>query len=117
MPKPKKPKAVVKAPRNYHAEQALCAAIGKRVLVRLLYKDDVMPRLFAPYGVYEATTGKFLVAGTQLNNPADPLSNYEPRNLEVGLIRGVAPTDTTFAADPRFNPFDEKHERGFLCRI
>lgn len=113
MPKPTKPAA----PRNYQAEKALCAAIKQRVLVRVRYKDDLQARLFAPYAVYEATTGKFLVMGTQISNPADPLHNYEPRNLEVGLIKGIEATSTPFTLDPRFNPNDDMYERGFLCRV
>lgn len=105
------------APRRRDLEQALCRAIEGRVLVRLRYKDDVVDRLIAPYGVYTSTKDKVNLACTQIDNPGKPLDRWEPRNLEVGLMRSVSLTDTKFQPDPRFDPSDSRYQNGFICRV
>lgn len=103
--------------RRLDHERTLCDAISKRLLVRLRYDDDTAERLFAPYGVYQSTTSKILVTGIQVENPADPQENREPRNLEVGKIRTLTVTGAKFVADVAFNFRDKRYQRGFICRL
>jgi hypothetical protein len=103
--------------RNYQFEHDLCNAISKRVLVKLKYDTDTVERTFAPYGVYNSTTGKVLFVGTQFDNPAEPSENYQPRNMEVGKLQSIRPTDIVFIADERFDPTDKRYRNGFLGRI
>lgn len=105
------------APRRYDLESRLCEAIRDKVLVRVLYKDDVAERLLQPYGVYTSTQDKVNLASVQVDNPAEPLARWEPRNLEVGLMRSVVLTDRSFDPDPRFNPSDTRYQNGFVCCI
>lgn len=107
----------VPAPRNFGFESSLGEAMKKLVLVRLRYKDDIPERLIAPYGVYRSTKDKYLLACTQIDNPGKPLDRWEPRNLEVGLMRTLVLTDTQFQPDTRFDPFDARYSNGFVCRI
>lgn len=107
----------VPAQRNLAFESSLCEAMKRLVLVRLRYKDDIQERLIAPYGVYPSTKDKYLLACTQIDNPGKPLDRWEPRNLEVGLMRSVVLTDTEFQPDPRFDPLDARYCNGFVCRI
>ena len=105
------------APRNLAHETSLCGAIRGRLLVRLRYDDDVLDRLFAPYAVYRSANDKVLVTGVQIENPAEPIERFEPRNLEVGKITALEITDSTFIPDRRFNLHDDKYQNGFICRF
>lgn len=86
-------------------------------MVRILYKDDRVERLVAPYGVYTSTTGKTNLTCTQIDNPSKPLDTGEPRFLEVGLMRSVRLTEDKFTPDARFDPFDARYKNNFICRI
>lgn len=105
------------AARRLDFERHLCNAIRDRNLVRIRYKDDAADRLIAPYAVYTSSKDKVLLAGTQINNPGQPLDAWEPRNLEVGLMRSVTLTDTKFEPDTRFDPSDPRYKNGFVCRL
>lgn len=102
---------------KHDLERILCDAIADKVLVNLRYRDDVVDRLVAPYGVYTSTKDKVLLASTQVDNPGKPLDRWEPRNLEVGLMTVVRLTNTKFQPDPRFDPSDARYQNGFVCRI
>lgn len=104
-------------PRQLGIERQLCEAIGRQVTVRLRYKDDFAERVIAPYGVYFSTTCKVNLTGTQIDNPGKPSDKWEPRILEVGLVRSVTITDTEFKPDPRFDPSEPRYQNGFICRI
>jgi hypothetical protein len=104
-------------PRNHQFEHDLCNAISKRVLVKLKYDTDTVERTFACYAVYHSSTGKVLVVGTQIDNPAEPSENYKPRNLEIGKLQSVRLTDIGFIPDERFDPNDKRYINGFLGRI
>jgi hypothetical protein len=114
--KPKKYSEIA-TPRNFRFERDLCAAIARRVLVKLRYDDDVVERTYAAYGVYRSTKDKVLLCGTQIDNPVESLYRFEPRNLEVGKIRSLSLTSNTFIPDRRFDPHEERYSKGFICRI
>lgn len=105
------------APRRHDLEQRLCEAVRAKVLVRVRYKDDFSERLLQPYGVYTSTKDKVNLASVQVDNPADPLARWEPRNLEVGLMQSVVLTDSSFEPDPRFDPSEPRYQNGFICCI
>lgn len=111
--KPKEPPA----PRRPDLEDTLCRAIRERVLVRLRYKDDLADRLFEPAAVYVSTRDKVCVSGVQIQNPADPMSNLEPHNFEVGKISALSLTDQGFVVDPTFDRFDPKYANGIICSV
>ena len=112
-----KKRGEVVTPRNFGFEIDLCAAIEKRVLVKLGYDDDIVERTYAVYGMYHSTKDKVLVCGTQIDHPAEALDRFESRNLEVGKIRFLTLTSSTFIPDRRFDPRDERYSKGFICRI
>ena len=99
-----RPRVDQPAARNPHFEDLLCRAIAGRFLVELRYDAEIEPRLFAPHLVYRSTTGRINVGGTQIHNPGQPEDSYEPRLFEVGLIRTLRLTDTSFRPDCRFRP-------------
>ncbi|MFX4223669.1 MAG: WYL domain-containing protein [Thalassobaculum sp.] len=98
-------------------QQTLCQAIAGLNIVRLKYDDDWSDRTFAPHAVYQSSTGKTLVAGVQIDNPAEPWERLEPRNFDLSKIRSVTITGKTFSRHPRFNPLDKRYARGFICRV
>lgn len=114
---PRRPAPVPIQPRNPHFEGLLCRAVDQRVLVELRYDDDPAPRLFAPHVVYELTLGRLNVAGTQYENPAQPLDRNEPRIFQIGLIRTLRLTDTYFRPDWRTDPGDPRYRNGILCAV
>ena len=97
----------------------MCEAIGARRLVRLRYGDDAAHRLFAPYAVFHATTGKVNVAGVQVENPADadPSERPERRSFEVRRIASLTLTDDPFEPDARFDLRGAQYRLGFVCRV
>ena len=107
----------VPAERQLRFEELLCRAIADRVLVELRYDNEVLPRLFAPHVVYRSTTGKINVSGTQLLNPDQPENSYEPRIFEIGLIRTLRLTDTSFRPDARVDPEDPRYRNGVICAV
>ena len=117
MPPARRPAPVPIQPRNPHFEGLLCRAVDQRLLVELRYDDDPAPRLFAPHVVYESTLGRLNVAGTQYENPAQPLDRNEPRIFQIGLIRTLRLTDTYFRPDWRTDPGDPRYRNGILCAV
>ena len=105
------------APRNDEMEAKLCAAIRDRLVVSLLYDDDLFSRLFAPYGVYLAAKKRVLVVGTQIEAPATSLELFEPLYREVGKIAVLTITRYPFVADKRFDVSDHRYINGFICRV
>jgi hypothetical protein len=105
------------APRNPRFEEILCRAVTERLVVELRYTNDPSPRLFAPHAVYTSTVGRTNVFGTQVENPAQPLDLYEPRIFEVGQIRILRLTDTSFRPDHRFEPGDPRFRNGIVCSV
>ena len=105
------------APRNPRFEELLCRAVTERLLVELRYTNDPAPRLFAPHAVYTSTVGRTNVFGTQVENPAQPLDIYEPRIFEVGQLRTLRLTDTSFRPDHRFEPGDPRFRNGIVCSV
>ncbi len=78
----------------------------------------MVPRLFAPHIVYRSTTGRINVGGTQVVNPNQPAGDaFEPRMFEVGLIRTLRLTDTSFRPDPRFGPAEPRFREGVICSV
>ena len=100
------------AARNPHFEALLCRAVAERLLVELRYDAEVEPRLFAPHLVYRSTTGRINVGGTQVYNPGQPEDSFEPRLFEVGLVRTLRLTDTSFRPDRRFRPDEPRSRTG-----
>jgi hypothetical protein len=105
------------ARRNPQFEGMLCRAVAERLLVELRYDSEVVPRLFAPHLVYESTTGRVNVAGTQVENPNQPDDAFEPRIFEVGLIRTLRLTDTSFRPDARFSPEEPRFHQRVICSV
>jgi hypothetical protein len=105
------------AARNLHFEELLCRAVAARLLVELRYDAEVEPRLFAPHLVYRSTTGRINVGGTQIHNPGQPEDSYEPRLFEVGLIRTLRLTDTSFRPDNRFRRDEPQFHEGVICAL
>jgi hypothetical protein len=105
------------AERHARFEELLCRAIAERVLVELRYDAEVPARLFAPHAVYRSTTGRINVGGTQLLNPGQPEDSYEPRVFEIGLIRTLRLTDTSFRPDARVDPEDPRYRNGVICAV
>lgn len=105
------------APRNQRFEELFCRAVTERLLVELRYNQDPSPRLFAPHAVYTSTVGRTNVFGTQVENPSQPLDAYEPRIFEVGLVRTLRLTDTSFRPDHRFEPHDPRFRNGIVCSV
>jgi uncharacterized DUF497 family protein len=103
--------------RNYQFEQELCNAISKRVLVKLKYDTDTAERTFACHGVYYSTNAKVLVVGTQIDNPAEPSENNQPRNFEIGKLTSISLTEIAFIPDERFNPSDKRYSSGFIAKV
>jgi hypothetical protein len=107
----------VPAERQLRFEELLCRAIADRVLVELRYDNEVLPRLFAPHVVYRSTTGKINIAGLQLINPGQPQDVYEPRIFEIGLVRTLRLTDTTFRPEGWADPEDPRYRNGIICSV
>lgn len=105
------------APRNQRFEELFCRAVREHLLVELRYNQDPSPRLFAPHAVYTSTVGRTNVFGTQVENPAQPTDVYEPRIFEVGLVRTLRLTDTSFRPDHRFEPDDPRFRNGIVCSV
>lgn len=105
------------ARRNPPFEAMLCRAVAERLLVELRYDSEVVPRLFAPHLVYRASTGRVNVAGTQVDNPNQPGDVFEPRMFEIGLIRTLRLTDTSFRPDARFSPDEPRFREGVICSV
>ena len=74
----------------------LVEAIQNRSPVMLTYKGDFGERTFHPYFVYISTTGKTLVSGWQVSNPAKPLDGEKYHKFDVSLIQNVSITDESF---------------------
>lgn len=98
-------------------QQTLCAAIAGLKVVRLRYDDDRQDRRFAPHAVYRSTTGKTLVTGVQIDNPAEPWERLEPRNFDLSNIKLVQQTDETFRPHPSFSPSDKRYALGIICAV
>jgi hypothetical protein len=98
-------------------EKKLCAAIRDRLVVSLLYDDDLFSRLFAPYGVYLSAKNQVLVVGTLIENPAEPSERFEPLHRALCKIASVTMTSYGFAADKRFDASDHRYLNGFICRV
>ena len=64
-----------------------------------------------------STLGRLNVAGTQYENPAQPLDRNEPRIFQIGLIRTLRLTDTYFRPDWRTDPGDPRYRNGILCAV
>ena len=105
------------APRNPPFESMLCRAVAERLLVELRYDAELAPRLFAPHIVYRSTTGRINVGGTQIANPSQPEDVFEPRIFEIGLIRTLRLTDTSFRPDARFNPEQPRFQEQVICSV
>jgi hypothetical protein len=105
------------AERQLRFEELLCRAVADRVLVELRYDNEVLPRLFAPHVVYRSTTGRINIAGLQLLNPGQPEDSYEPRIFEIGLIRTLRLTDTSFRPEGRVDPEDPRYRNGIICSV
>lgn len=98
-------------------QQTICAAIRAKDTLKLRYDRDTQQRLFAPYIVYKAGTGNVLLAGYQINNPADPLASNEWRNLTVSKLKSVETSGGTFTVDPAFDPLDERYRGRVICCV
>ncbi len=94
-----------------------CDAIKKLKVILLQYDADKSARRFAPHAVYKSSTGKILVTGVQIDNPAEPWERLEPRNFDISKVRSAAMTDESFSKHPRFNPSGKQYARGFICRV
>jgi hypothetical protein len=105
------------APRNPRCEEQLCDAVARRLLVEVRYDAEVMPRLFAPHLVYLSPTGRINVGGTQVHNPGQPDDAFEPRLFEIGLIRTLRLTDTSFRPDPGFRPDEPRFKGRVICSV
>ena len=105
------------AARNPHFEDLLCRAVAGRLLVELRYDSEIEPRLFGPHLVYRSTTGRINVAGTQIHNPGQPEDSYVPRLVEIGLIRTLRLTDTSFRPDRRFQRDEPQFHEGVICAL
>ena len=101
----------------FNAQQTLCDAIAKRKIVRIRYDDDLVARTYAPHIVYRTSKGNILVAGTQINNPAEPLERNEPRNFDLDKITSIDVTDEVFQPHPHFDPHDKRYRYGTVCVI
>lgn len=111
---PSKPRTAP-AQRRTDFENALCKAIADKVLVTLTYKHDGVVRTFQPSAVYHSTTGKVVVSGVQITNPAKPADNLEPHNFEVGLINHIAVTERGWVIGDTFDRRDPKYANGIIC--
>jgi len=100
-----------------NAQQTLCAAIASHQLVRLRYQDDLQFRVFAPHIVYRSSTGKTLVAGTQINNPAEPLERNEPRNFDLAELTALEVAGEKFRPHHDFDRHDKRYRNGTICVI
>lgn len=100
-----------------NAQATLCDAIARHLLVKLRYDDDLQFRTFAPHVVYRSSTGKTLVGGTQINNPAEPLERNEPRNFDLTKIARLEVTAERFTPHPDFNRHDPRYRNGIICAI
>lgn len=101
------------AHRNTATEQALCSAVRHGMLVELTYEDDFHSRAFAPYVVFQTSTGKVCVFGMQVN-PSTPNNCDDPRNFEAGKISQVNLTTTKFQGNPRFDLSNARY-RNRIC--
>jgi hypothetical protein len=105
------------AARNLQLESKICSAITKRVRVKLQYEDDALARMFEPHAVYHTSKGKVCVSGNMISNPNDLSDELGAHNFEVGRLRSLSLTDTSFIPDPRFNRNDPKYRFGIICSI
>ena len=105
------------APRNPQFEERLCDAVALRLLVEVRYDAEVMPRLFAPHLVYLSPTGRINAGGTQVHNPGQPDDAFEPRLFEIGMIRTLRLTDTSFRPDPGFQPDEPRFKGRVFCSV
>lgn len=98
-------------------ENTLCSAIKGKQLVKLKYDDDFQWRTFAPHIVYRSSKNNILVSGEQVQNPAKPYDNHEPRVFDLKKIKSLEITDASFTAHPNFDPFDKRYRFGVICKI
>ncbi|MFN0156768.1 MAG: WYL domain-containing protein [Bacteroidota bacterium] len=96
--------------RNLPHEATLCKAVNDKCTVQLKYKDEIMHRVFCPHAVFESSTGRFLVAGTQIEKDGVRTHPGEWQMFQIDRISNIdVITDLVFKPDPAFNSFD----RGF----
>ncbi|AWC25549.1 hypothetical protein CO731_05047 [Aminobacter sp. MSH1] len=95
----------------------LCDAIKGKNVITIRYDDDILERTFAPYIVYRSTKNNVLVAGYQINNPAEPFENNEWRNLTVDKLKAISITNDTFRVDVEFDPFHERYRGRVICHV
>ena len=75
---------------------SIIASIQNKTTLMLMYKGDFAKRSFNPYFIYVSSTGKTLVSGWQVSNPAKPLDGEKYHKFDVSLIQNVSITDETF---------------------
>ncbi len=107
------PRKVTTRKRDF--ESLLCTAIANRNMVTLHYKKEGVARTFQPSAVFHSTTGKVLVSGVQITNPAKPEDDLEAHDFEVGLIDRLSATETVWITGDTLDRSAKKYAKGIIC--
>ena len=106
------------ATRRLDLEKTLCEAIKEQKVVRLRYKNEFHSRTFEPYIIYNSSTDKILVGGTQTKDDSEPLKPAKKRYFEIGLVNSLSVTDNTFNPDTKFSSFGKEYSSLYVfCAI
>ena len=89
-------------------DSLFCVAIRRRVLVKLLFADDPVEKLFEPIAVYWSSERALLVDGVPIGEAGATM-----QTLEIAKVRSVSLTERAFVINPVVNRFTYGH--GIIC--
>lgn len=100
-----------------NAQETLCSAIHKRLVVELKYDKDTLWRTYAPHTVFRTEKNSVVVSGFQIANPNDPKDSNQFRTFTVSNLTGLKITEELFTPDNTGKGLRSKQGFKVICTV